>query len=156
MVNYLRQMALACRWSKQSYTVCVGESKIIFFSEINQNTAQLLTLVTRYITLKYRVHTSNVQNQNDRSKITRKSKTEAVLQRRSMLKLGVICIFMKRYGYALCHEMFTWSSKCYAWGEYSFCLFQVYWACTQFRLLFAVCLVVYLNKQYIDNDVFVS
>jgi len=31
------------------------------------------------------------------SKITRKSKTEAVLQRRSMLKLGVICKFMKRY-----------------------------------------------------------
>ena len=29
---------------------------------------------------------------------TRKSKTEAVLQRRSMLKLGVICNFMKRYG----------------------------------------------------------
>ena len=29
---------------------------------------------------------------------TRKSKTEAVLQRRSMLKLGVICKFMKRYG----------------------------------------------------------
>ena len=28
---------------------------------------------------------------------TRKSKTEAVLQRRSMLKLGVICKFMKRY-----------------------------------------------------------
>jgi len=32
------------------------------------------------------------------SKLTRKSKTEAVLQRRSMLKLGVICKFMKRYG----------------------------------------------------------
>jgi len=31
-------------------------------------------------------------------KITRKSKTEAVLQRRSMLKLGVICKYMKRYG----------------------------------------------------------
>jgi len=30
--------------------------------------------------------------------ITRKRKTEAVLQRRSMLKLGVICKFMKRYG----------------------------------------------------------
>jgi len=30
--------------------------------------------------------------------LTRKSKTEAVLQRRSMLKLGVICNFMKRYG----------------------------------------------------------
>ena len=30
--------------------------------------------------------------------ITRKSKTEAVLQRRSMLKLGVICKYMKRYG----------------------------------------------------------
>ena len=30
--------------------------------------------------------------------ITRKGKTEAVLQRRSMLKLGVICKFMKRYG----------------------------------------------------------
>jgi len=30
--------------------------------------------------------------------ITRKSKTDAVLQRRSMLKLGVICKFMKRYG----------------------------------------------------------
>jgi len=29
---------------------------------------------------------------------TRKSKTEAVLQRRSMLKLGVICKYMKRYG----------------------------------------------------------
>ena len=29
---------------------------------------------------------------------TRKSKTEAVLQRRSMLKLGVICKFMNRYG----------------------------------------------------------
>jgi len=29
---------------------------------------------------------------------TRKSKTEAVLQRRSMLKLGVICKFIKRYG----------------------------------------------------------
>jgi len=29
---------------------------------------------------------------------TRKSKTEAVLQRRSMLKLGVICKLMKRYG----------------------------------------------------------
>jgi len=29
---------------------------------------------------------------------TRKSKTEAVLQRRSMLKLGVICKFMKRFG----------------------------------------------------------
>ena len=28
---------------------------------------------------------------------TRKSKTEAVLQRRSMLKLGVICKFMNRY-----------------------------------------------------------
>jgi len=27
---------------------------------------------------------------------TRKSKTEAVLQRQSMLKLGVICNFMKR------------------------------------------------------------
>ena len=32
------------------------------------------------------------------SMITRKSKTEAVLQRRSMLKLGVICKYMKRYG----------------------------------------------------------
>jgi len=31
-------------------------------------------------------------------KITRKSKTEAVLQRRSILKLGVICKFMNRYG----------------------------------------------------------
>ena len=30
--------------------------------------------------------------------ITRKSKTKAVLQRRSMLKLGVICNYMKRYG----------------------------------------------------------
>jgi len=30
--------------------------------------------------------------------LTRKSKTEAVLQRRSMLKLGVICKYMKRYG----------------------------------------------------------
>jgi len=30
--------------------------------------------------------------------LTRKSKSEAVLQRRSMLKLGVICKFMKRYG----------------------------------------------------------
>jgi len=29
---------------------------------------------------------------------TRKSKTEAVLQRWSMLKLGVICKFMNRYG----------------------------------------------------------
>jgi len=29
---------------------------------------------------------------------TRKGKTEAVLQRRSMLKLGVICKFMNRYG----------------------------------------------------------
>ena len=29
---------------------------------------------------------------------TRKSKTEAVLQRRSMLKLGVICRFMNCYG----------------------------------------------------------
>jgi len=29
---------------------------------------------------------------------TRKSKTEAVLQRRSMLKFGVICKFMNRYG----------------------------------------------------------
>ena len=28
---------------------------------------------------------------------TRKSKTEAVLQRRPMLKLGVICKFMNRY-----------------------------------------------------------
>jgi len=28
----------------------------------------------------------------------KKSKTEAVLQRRSMLKLGVICKFMNRYG----------------------------------------------------------
>ena len=34
--------------------------------------------------------------------------------------------------------------------------FHVYWACTQFRLLFAVCLVVYLNKPNIDNDIFVS
>jgi len=34
-----------------------------------------------------------------------------------------------------------------------FCLFQVYWACTQFRLLLAVCLVVYLNKHNIDNDI---
>ena len=50
--------------------------------------------------------------------LTRKSKTEAVLQRRSMLKLGVICKFMKCYGKCLCHEMFTWSSKCYAWEEY--------------------------------------
>ena len=31
-------------------------------------------------------------------KRTRKSKTGAVLQTRSMLKLGVICKFMKRYG----------------------------------------------------------
>jgi len=31
-------------------------------------------------------------------KETRKSKTEAVLQSRFMLKLGVICKFMKRYG----------------------------------------------------------
>ena len=31
-------------------------------------------------------------------KETRNSKTEAVLQRRSMLKLGVICKFMNRYG----------------------------------------------------------
>ena len=30
----------------------------------------------------------------------------------------------------LCHEMFTWSSKCYARGGVIFCLFQVYWACT--------------------------
>jgi len=30
--------------------------------------------------------------------ITRKSKTVAVLQRRSMLKLGVICKFMNRFG----------------------------------------------------------
>jgi len=29
---------------------------------------------------------------------TRKSKTEAVLQRRSMLKLGVIFKYMKRFG----------------------------------------------------------
>jgi len=36
--------------------------------------------------------------------ITRKSKTEAVLQRIVM-------------GSALCHEMFTWSSKCYDWEE---------------------------------------
>jgi len=35
--------------------------------------------------------------------LTRKSKTEAVLQRRSMLKLGVICKYMKRYG------------KCWGW-----------------------------------------
>jgi len=48
------------------------------------------------------------------------------------------------------------SSKCYAWEEYFFCLFLVYWACTQFRLLFEACLVVYLNKHNIDNDVFVS
>jgi len=59
-------------------------------------------------------------------------------------------------GSELCHEMFTWSFKCFAWKEKLFCLFQVYWACTQFRLLFAVCLVVYLNKHNIDNDVFVS
>jgi len=34
---------------------------------------------------------------NNKSR-TIKSKTEAVLQRRSMLKLGVICKYMKRYG----------------------------------------------------------
>ena len=38
------------------------------------------------------------QQQNKKLNITRKSKTEAVLQRRSMFKLGVICKFMKRYG----------------------------------------------------------
>jgi len=36
------------------------------------------------------------------------------------------------------------------------CLFHVYWACTRFRLLFAVCLVVYLNKHHIDNDVMLN
>ena len=30
--------------------------------------------------------------------VTRKSKTEAVLQRRSIMKLGVICKFMNCYG----------------------------------------------------------
>jgi len=68
-----------------------------------------------------------------------------------MLKLGVKCKFMNRYRNAL-----TWSSKCYDWEEYFFCLFQVYWACTQFRLRFEVCLVVYLNKHHIDNEVCVS
>jgi len=37
-----------------------------------------------------------------------------------------------------------------------FLLFQVYWACSQFRLLFAVCLVVYLIKHNIDNDVLLA
>jgi len=84
---------------------------------------------------------------------TRKSKTEAVLQRRSMLKLSVICKFMKRYG------------KCFmSWNVHLefqvLCLggviFQVYWGCTRYRVLFAVSLVVYLNKHNLDNDVFVS
>jgi len=45
----------------------------------------------------YQCHDSNHQIVSFTIR-TRKSKTEAVLQRRSMLKLGVICKFMNRYG----------------------------------------------------------
>ena len=62
-------------------------------------------------------------------------------------------------GSALCHEMFTWSSKLPSVMLKS--NFSVYFRYTVafwlfFRLLFAVCLVVYLNKHNIDNDVCVS
>jgi len=85
---------------------------------------------------------------------TRKSKTEAVLQRRSMLKLGVICNFRRRNGKCFMSWNGHLEFKCYAWKGWFFCLFQVYRACTHFRPLFAVYLVVYLNKHNIDNDVF--
>jgi len=88
--------------------------------------------------------------------ITRKSKTEAVLQRRSMLKLGVICKFINRYGKCFMSWNIHLESQVLCLGAVIFCLFLVYWGCTQFRLLFAVCLVVYLNKHNIDNDVFVT
>jgi len=51
---------------------------------------------------KARMCVENIHGTDDHpcstSTRTRKSKTEAVLQRRSMLKLGVICKYMKRYG----------------------------------------------------------
>jgi len=33
---------------------------------------------------------------------------------------------------------------------------ETYWLCTQFRPLFAVFLVVHLNKHNVDNEVFVT
>jgi len=70
---------------------------------------------------------------NHKTPITRKSKTEAVWQRRSMLKLGVTCKFMKRYG--KCFMAWNGVPSVMLGRRNFFCLllFQVFSACTQFR-----------------------
>ena len=55
-------------------------------------------LIRRVTTLVVMTAVSGGKDVRTKAFLTRKSKTEAVLQRRSMLKLGVICEFMKRYG----------------------------------------------------------
>ena len=39
---------------------------------------------------------------------------------------------------------------------YYYYYYYYYWLCTQFRPLFAVFLVVHLNKHNVDNEVFVT